>query len=148
MEKLLPQEIVEQVRQVFGQLKHPVAALLFTSQKACDYCAETQQLLSEVAELSPLIEMSVHDLEAEADLAAHYKVSGKAPAIILAAKDGGQITDFGIRFLGLPSGHEFGTLIQDIIMISGRDSGLAAATREYLKSLDKPLHLQVFVTPT
>jgi len=148
MDKLLPQEIVEQVRQVFGQLQHPVAALLFASQQNCDYCAETQQLLSEVAELSPLIEMSVHDIEAEADLAAHYNVTGKAPPIILAAKDGGQITDLGIRFLGLPSGHEFGTLVQDILMISGRDSGLTAATREYLKSLEKPLHLQVFVTPT
>lgn len=148
MEKLLPEEIAKQVRDVFQQLQHPVAALLFTSQENCEYCAETRQLLSEVAELSPLIEMSVHDSAAEADLAAHYQVSGKSPAIVLAAKDGGQLTDLGIRFLGLPSGHEFGTLIQDILMISGRDSGLAAATREYLKTLEKPLHLQVFVTPT
>jgi alkyl hydroperoxide reductase subunit AhpF len=33
-------------------------------------------------------------------------------------------------------------------MVSRRDSGLDAKTREFLKNLDKPLHLQVFVTPT
>jgi len=33
-------------------------------------------------------------------------------------------------------------------MVSRRDSGLDSKTREYLKNLDQPLHLQVFVTPT
>jgi len=148
MEKLLPPEVAEQVKDFFGKLQHPVAVLLFTSSQGCEYCAEARQLLEEVVELSPLLELRVHDSESEADLAAHYRVSGKVPAIIIAAKDGGQMTDYGIRFLGLPSGHEFGTLVQDILIVSSRDSGLSPATREYLKSLEKPLHLQVFVTPT
>ena len=33
-------------------------------------------------------------------------------------------------------------------MVSRRDSGLDPKTREYLKNLQQPLHLQVFVTPT
>lgn len=148
MENLLPTEITQQVKDFFGKLQQPVAVLLFTSKSACEYCAEAQQLLQEVVELSPLLELRVHDIEDEADLAAHYRVSGKAPAIVITAKDGDQLTDYGIRFLGLPSGHEFGTLIQDLLIVSSRDSGLSAATREYLKSLKAPLHLQVFVTPT
>jgi alkyl hydroperoxide reductase subunit AhpF len=39
-------------------------------------------------------------------------------------------------------------LINDILIVSKRDSGLDTKTREFLKNLDKPLHLQVFVTPT
>jgi glutaredoxin-like protein len=39
-------------------------------------------------------------------------------------------------------------LINDILIVSKRDSGLDAKTREFLKNLDRPLHLQVFVTPT
>jgi hypothetical protein len=39
-------------------------------------------------------------------------------------------------------------LIHDLVLISGRDSGLSEQTREFLSSLDKPVHLQVFVTPT
>jgi alkyl hydroperoxide reductase subunit AhpF len=33
-------------------------------------------------------------------------------------------------------------------LVSGRDSGLSQDVRNYLKNLDKPLHMQVFVTPT
>jgi hypothetical protein len=34
------------------------------------------------------------------------------------------------------------------MIVSGRDSGLNQQTRDYLKQLEKPAHLQVFVTPT
>jgi alkyl hydroperoxide reductase subunit AhpF len=148
MEKLLPDNIAAQLRDVFQQLKNPVQVLLFVSQKNCDYCAETRQLLEEVIPLSDLLSLSVHDLAEEPDLAKLYQVEGKAPAIVIAAKEGGQITDYGIRYLGIPSGHEFTTLIQDLILVSGRDSGLSPQMRAYVKGLTKPLHLQVFVTPT
>ena len=72
----------------------------------------------------------------------------KAPGIVIAAKNGNQILDFGVQYSGIPSGHEFGTLINDILLVSGRDSGLSPQVRDYLKKLDKPLHMQVFVTPT
>jgi glutaredoxin-like protein len=148
MEKLLPQEIVQQIEQVFAELKNPVHLLFFSTQEHCDYCAEIQQLLEEVTPLSSLLSLSVHDVNAEADLAQHYKVEGKAPVLVIAAKEGDQLTDYGIRYMGIPSGHEFTTLIQGIILVSGRDSGLATPTREFLKSINQPLHLEVFVTPT
>jgi len=56
--------------------------------------------------------------------------------------------DYGIQYSGIPSGHEFSTLINDILLVSGRDSGLSPQTREFLQKLDKPVHFQVFVTPT
>lgn len=148
MEKLLPPDIVKQIRDVFQQLKNPVQILFFGTEKHCDYCAEIRQLLEEVSELSDLITLSVHDVERDADLAQLYRVQGKAPATIIAAREGDQVTDFGIRYLGIPSGHEFTTLIQAILMVSARDSGLMPQTREYIRSLTRPLHLEVFVTPT
>ena len=59
-----------------------------------------------------------------------------------------EVKNLGIQFSGIPSGHEFSTLINDILIVSKRESELDAKTREFLKNLDKPLHLQVFVTPT
>jgi len=53
-----------------------------------------------------------------------------------------------VRLAGIPSGHEFTSFIQDIILVSGRDSGLNPQTREFLKGLEKPILLQVHVTPT
>ncbi len=148
MEKLLTPDIVKQIRDVFQQLKHPVQILFFGTEHRCEYCSETRQLLEEVTEISDLISISIHDVDKEPDLAKLYKVEGKAPATVIAAREGDQITDFGIRYLGIPSGHEFTTLIQGILLVSGRDSGLTPQTREYVKSLTKPLHLEVFVTPT
>ena len=56
--------------------------------------------------------------------------------------------DYGIRFYGIPSGYEFSTLIQDIVMLSRGDSGLSEQTKAQLDMLEDSVHLQVFVTPT
>jgi len=147
MDRLLNDDIVQQIREVFEGLKHPVHIMFFGSAKNCQYCDETRQLAEEVAEISDLISMEVYDVEADADLAKMYNV-GDAPGLVIAAKEGDQVTDFGVRLMGIPSGHEFTSLIQDIVLVSTRDSGLGEQTREFLKGLDKPVLLQVFVTPT
>jgi glutaredoxin-like protein len=147
MEKLLNEQVISQISQTFEQMKEPVQILFFGSQDNCEYCADTRQLLEEVVVIDEKISLSVYDVQDNADMAKQFNID-KTPAIVIAAKDNGQVTDFGIQYSGIPAGHEFGTLINDIVLVSSRDSGLSADAREYLKNLDKPLHLQVFVTPT
>jgi glutaredoxin-like protein len=147
MAQLLNDDITKQIREVFEGLKNPVHIMFFGSQTNCDYCDDTRQLVEEVAALSDLLSIEIYDMEADADLAAKYNVD-KAPGVVIAAKEGQQVTDFGVRLAGIPSGHEFTSLIQDILLVSNRDSGLNPQTREFLKGLDKPILLQVFVTPT
>ena len=147
MEKLLNEQVVGQIKQAFTSLSNPVQILFFGSRENCEYCGETQQLLEELSSIDSRVRLSTHDLQDDAGLAAQYRVN-KAPAIVIAATDGDKIIDLGIQFSGIPSGYEFSTLITDILFASKRDSGLGAATREFIKSLTKPLHLQVFVTPT
>ena len=147
MEKVLDPQITKQIQQAFDGMEQPVQVLLFTSNETCEYCNETKQLLDEVVALHPKIELSVHDIDQELEMASRYSVTN-APGIVIAAKDEQDVKNLGIQFSGIPSGHEFSTLINDILMVSRRDSGLDAKTREYLRNLDKPLHLQVFVTPT
>lgn len=147
MEKVLDPQITKQIQQAFDGIQEPVQVLLFTSKASCDYCSETQQLLEEVIALSDKVELSVHDIDQEQDLANRFNVT-YAPVIVIAAKDEQDVKNLGIQFSGIPAGHEFSTLINDILMVSKRDSGLDDGTREYLRNLDKPLHLQVFVTPT
>ena len=147
MEKVLDPEITKQIQQAFEGIEHPVQVLLFTSNETCAYCDETKQLLEEVVAINGKLTLSVHDIEQEPELANRYRVTS-APGIVIAAKDEQGVKNLGIQFSGIPSGHEFSTLINDILMVSRRNSGLDSKTREYLKTLDKPLHLQVFVTPT
>ncbi len=147
MEKVLDPQITKQIQQAFEGIEEPVQVLLFTSQANCDYCSETQQLLEEVIALNEKVELSVYDVDQNQDLANKFNVTN-TPGIVIAAKDGQDVKNFGIQYSGFPAGHEFNTLINDILIVSKRDSGLDDKTREYLKNLDKPLHLQVFVTPT
>lgn len=57
--------------------------------------------------------------------------------------------DVGIRYLGFPGGHEFGPMLQALRDLStGAAPELSAAARDYVASLTRPLHLEVFVTPT
>jgi glutaredoxin-like protein len=147
MGKVLDEQIIKQVRQVFEGIEKPVQILLFSSEENCDYCNESQKLLEEVIALHNKLELSVYDVNENQDIASQYNVSN-APGIVIAAKDDTGVKNLGIQFSGIPSGHEFSTLINDILIVSKRDSGLDAKTREFLKKLDKPLHLQVFVTPT
>ncbi|HEX2996799.1 MAG TPA: thioredoxin family protein [Anaerolineales bacterium] len=147
MEKVLNDQIVKQINEVFADLKEPVQVLYFGSHDNCDYCDEARQLFEEVAATDDKIELQVYDLQENPDIAQKFNIAN-APAVVIAAKDGTEVRDLGIQFSGIPSGHEFGTLINDILLVSRRDSGLSEKTREYLKKLDKPLHLQVFVTPT
>ena len=147
MAQLLNDDIIKQIREVFEGLKNPVHIMFFGSKTNCEYCDDTRQLVEEVSAISDLISIQIYDMEADGDLAAKYNVD-KAPGVVIAAKEGDQVTDFGVRLAGIPSGHEFTSLIQDILLVSNRDSGLNPQTREFLKGLDKPILLQVFVTPT
>ncbi|HZW04207.1 MAG TPA: thioredoxin family protein [Anaerolineaceae bacterium] len=147
-EKMLNDDIRGQVVEILASMQQPVEVLFFGSQdSSCEYCGETEQLLKEIAELSDQIGLQSHDFEAEGDLARQYGVD-KVPGFVIAARDGDQIVDYGIRYAGIPAGHEFTSLINDLLIVSQRKSGLSEETRQFLAELDQPVHLQVFVTPT
>jgi glutaredoxin-like protein len=145
--KLLENEITRQVQEAFKQLKEPAQVLFFGKKEDCQYCQDTLQLIEEVVALSDKLGLEVHDIDDELALAQQYRID-KTPGFMIAGKDGEQILDFGIRFAGIPSGHEFSSLIHDLILVSGRDSGLSSKARQVLQKLDRPVLLQVFVTPT
>lgn len=147
MEKLLNDEIEKQLREVFADLQQPVTALLFTSIENCDFCDQTRQLLEEVAALDGKIHLRVLDMAENATLAGQYRID-KTPALALLRGTGDELTDYNIRLFGIPAGHEFSSLIHDLMLVSKGDSGLKPETRAFLAGVDKPVHLQVFVTPT
>ena len=147
MPNLLIEDVKNQVREVFAQLKDPTQVLFFGKKNECEFCDDTRQLVEEVVELSEKLTLEVYDLDENADIAKNFNVD-KAPGLVIAGRAEGQILDFGIRYAGIPSGHEFSSFIHDLVLVSGRDSGLSRKTRDFLSKLDKPVHLQVFVTPT
>jgi glutaredoxin-like protein len=147
MPELLNDDVKDQIRQIFVDLEEPVRLLFFGEKNECDYCDDTRQLVEEVTALSDKLGVEVFDLADNAEKARLYRVD-KAPGLVIARSNGAGLQDFGIRFAGIPSGHEFSSLIQDILLVSRGDSGLSQETREFLSQLSEPVLLQVFVTPT
>lgn len=128
------------------QLQSPVKMILFTQEQDCQYCAETQQIVEEVASLSDQVSVQVLTFDPESTDVQELGID-KVPAIAV-LQDGEVPVDYGIRFFGIPSGYEFTSLIEDILMVSSGNSGLDESTQSFLASLTEPLHLQVFITPT
>jgi len=139
---VLKEEDRKKLEEVFGTLREPVTIVMFTQEMECQFCSMTRTLLEEVAALSGKLSLEVHDFVAEADLAAQYGVD-KIPATILRGDE-----DYGLRFYGVPSGYEFTTLIQDIIDVGKRSSGLDEKVKAELAGIDRPVHLQVIIAPT
>lgn len=146
MPEFVSAEIADQVQKVFADLIHPVSILFFGNKEEHSYCEETEQLLQEVASLSPLLSLSSYDLEEHAPLAHQYKID-KAPGFVITASEDDQLIDYGIRYFGFPAGHEFTSLINDLVMVSTRNSALKTESRDLLKQINQPVLFQVFVTP-
>jgi alkyl hydroperoxide reductase subunit AhpF len=135
MSSLLNKDIVQQVREIFHKLQHPVHILFFEQKAKCGYCNETRQLVEEVVAISDKLSMNLYDLDANRDVAQKFNVD-KVPVIVVSAKNGDQIIDLGIRYAGVPSGHEFTSFIQGILLVATRDSGLNEQTRTFLSKLE------------
>ena len=147
MATLLDDKTKEQVRSALAGLEHPVRVIFFGAKQSCDYCDDTRELLEGVISTSDKLGLDVYDIEADAALAEQYHVE-KAPGVVITAQNGDETVDYGIRYAGIPAGYEFSALINDLLLVSGRDSKLSQDTRAALKALNQPVHLQVFVTPT
>jgi glutaredoxin-like protein len=139
---LLNEEIREQVRQQLADLASPVRLVMFTQEFECMYCAETHQLVEEVAELSDQLTAEIYDFVADEDKAQELGVD-KIPAVAVIGED-----DYGIRFYGIPSGYEFTSLLEAVQMAAMGQPDLNEETVDFLSSLSEPVHMQVFVTPT
>jgi len=132
------------VAERLSKLTGPVKLVMFTQEMECQFCKETRELVEEVAALSDKISVEIRDFvkhEAEAKKLGIDKI----PAIGVFGKGD---KDYGIRFYGIPTGYEFMSLLESIEIVSKGESGLSATGREKIKELNKPVHLQVFVTPT
>ncbi|MGD8996546.1 MAG: thioredoxin family protein [Anaerolineae bacterium] len=139
---LLNAEVKEQVKQQLADLAGPVRLVMFTQEFECMYCAETRQLVEEIAELSDQLTAEIYDFVADEKKAQELGVD-KIPAVAVIGED-----DYGIRFYGIPSGYEFTSLLESIRIAAAGQPDLGEETVEFLSSLSAPVHMQVFVTPT
>lgn len=139
---LLSDDDIVEIKKRFEQLVNPVELVHFTQELNLEYGREARQLLEEVAATSEKLSLQVFNFLIDKEKVFEYAVD-KVPATVV--RNG---KDYGIRFYGLPAGYEFSNLLDAILSVSQGESGLADDTKEKLKAITRPLHLEVFVTPT
>jgi len=135
-------------------LSKPTSKLYIPGQQPCATCSEAEPFARELAALTDKLEVVVHDVQAEPLLAQQYGTDGTLPIILVepVSEEGAEAaaseTGGAMRFVGLPAGYEFSTLVADIVDVSSGTVALSQQTQDELRGLDQDLHLQVFVTPT
>ena len=131
------------VRERFAEMGGPVKLVVFSqSLSAADLCRENEQLVREVADLSDKLSVETLNLAIDRERAEGYGVD-QVPAIVV---EGAR--DYGIRFYGVPSGYEFGNLIDSIIVASTGEPDLSEDTKASLSALADDVDIKVFSTPT
>jgi hypothetical protein len=164
---LLARELVAEVELLlFTRGRSPQA---IPGPPSCLTCDETRELLEELVGLSDRLHLSTFDLGTDPDTSTRYNVtavptvmirrrenststagasqepavSGPAPSDQAAGEPG-----TNVRFIGLPGGYEFSTLLADVIDVSKNRTDLSPAGRAAVQAIESPVHIQVFVTPT
>ena len=130
------------VRELLDALERPAELLVAVGPQASplgaqdlDFGAETVRVAEGLAALSGCVTVRVE-----------HEPAGfpRFPAVSIRPEG----EDAGVRYDGLPWGHELGSLIGGVLEAGKREPTLRPESREALAALDRDLALDVFVTPT
>jgi glutaredoxin-like protein len=142
---LLNDDVRQRVSAMLTELEHEVELKVFTGSSLVvpgvdptGHQRETLPLLRELAELND--KLTVTETPIAGDDEARGAGITRAPTIVFRRK-GEDRTN--LRFVGMPSGYEFSTLLETIRMV-----GTDLQVDDAVGPLGEPLLLQTFVTPT
>jgi len=138
----------ERLREEFEKMPGRVTLAFFTQTLECDSCPQVMQILNEVTALTDKVVVQEMNPLLQPDRAERLGID-KVPGIaILSTDQQGSSHDLGLRFLGVPSGYEFVSLIHGILLAGGKPPELSAETLARLADLRGPATIRVFTTPT
>lgn len=140
---LLRDDVIAQLRTVFERLSSPVRLAVFSQAMADPESEQVRRLVEELASVHDLLTAEPVNFVLDRERVEALGIARTPAVAILGAEK-----DHGVRFYGLPSGYEFGTLVDAIVDVSSGQSGLSEPTRQALAALTTPVHVQVFSTPT
>jgi glutaredoxin-like protein len=148
MDQFLDANLRTQLTEAFAPLNRDVEMLVYTASRLVLPGAEpageeqaTLKLVKEVAETSPRLSVS----EATIGPDARERGIERAPTIVLREK--GSDRD-NVRFIGLPAGYEFQTLVEALRMIGSGETGLGDESAKQIAAVTGRVRMQAFVTPT
>ena len=139
---LLSDEVTAQLKEEFSRLVHPVRLAVFSQALADPESEQVKRLVEELGALDPKLSTESYNFVLDTEKVKELGITRTPAVAVLGEKD------YGVRFYGVPAGYEFGTLVDLVLDVSSGQSGLSDGTRAALAEIQKPVHLQVFSTPT
>jgi alkyl hydroperoxide reductase subunit AhpF len=140
---LLSDELTAELRTAFEKLVNPVRLAVFSQALADPASEEVRRLVEELAAIDPRLTAETRNFVLDQARVDELGIE-RIPAIAVL----GQEADYGIRHYGLPSGYEFGSLVESILDVSRGESVLAEPTKSALAELERDVRVRVFSTPT
>ncbi len=140
---MIDDKIKSQAKEMIGELDREVKLITFTQEIECMYCHENVELMNDIAGLNEKLSVEIYDFMKDKDAADRYGID-KIPAVAVVSVD----ADYGIRFFGVPSGYEFVSVIEAVKLVSTGNHELSQTTVDTVSKITKPVHIQVYVTPT
>lgn len=141
MEKLFNEDVEKQLKEVLSNMINPITITMFTDGD-CPTCKETKQLLTEVANLNSKISLEIKEIKESSEEVKKYSIE-LVPSFVLLDQDKKYK---GVKFNGIPAGHEINSLISAILEMSGLQIAFDEGLIKRIKTIDKPISIKVFVT--
>jgi glutaredoxin-like protein len=142
MEKFFNDDIRKQITQILEQMVRPITIKLFIDEKGCQTCNETKQLLTEFKETNSKINLQILDKNQHPKEAEKYGIT-LIPSFVM-LNDLGEYK--GVKFNGIPAGHEINSFISALIEMSGHPLKVPQVALDRIAKINKPVNIKVFVT--
>ena len=127
---MLDANLKQQLQAYLGRLTQPIE--IVASLDDSDASREMLALLQDIASLSSLITLEQR----------HHDASVRTPSFSVNRVG----ADMGIRFAGIPMGHEFTSLVLALLQAGGHPPKADAAVIEQIKSLDGHFDFEVYIS--
>jgi alkyl hydroperoxide reductase subunit F len=127
---MLDANLKQQLQAYLGRMTQPIE--IVATLDGSDAAREMRELLEDVAALSSLIKVERHEPDG----------SVRAPSFTVSRVG----ADMGIRFAGVPMGHEFTSLVLAMLQAGGHPPKADAAVIEQIQALDRDLDFEVYVS--
>lgn len=134
----LTEELRSQIRPIFSKLSQDVV-LVMAGDLSDAKCRELNELLEQLCKESPRLSLQTYSRDDPACPVAFERW----PAFALCGGDG-QYS--GVKFSGVPGGHEFNSLILAIYNYAGPGQEVDTALKARIGSIQKPVRLQIAVS--
>lgn len=126
---MLSNDILNAVKTYTANMKNGVSLVLQTGEH--EKRSELKEFLSQLSSVSENLTLVERDEDLRSPITFYLEVDGQ---------------NNGIHFSGIPSGHEFNSLILGILHSSGTEHKLDLTLTKMVKKINEPLHFEVFIS--